>query len=65
VVGHALDLVVRVEGRCYPRRANNIGASDLAGKAQDVECKDPVRDGNREVGSSYRKKRRGGAIHAV
>lgn len=35
VVGRVLALVVEEEARCYPEGANNFGANDLAGKAQD------------------------------
>jgi hypothetical protein len=54
-----------IEARFYPGRVNSIGASDLAGKAQDVKCKGPIQDGNREAGDSYKKKKRGSAICAV
>jgi hypothetical protein len=35
-------MVVGVEARYYLGRANNIGANNLAGKAKDVEYKDPL-----------------------
>jgi hypothetical protein len=66
MTGRVLGLIVEEGARCYPKRANNFGTSDLAGKAQDVECEGPLRDGNRGAGSSYMEKRRGGGtIRAV
>jgi hypothetical protein len=60
VVGRVSGPVVGEKARCYLEGTNNCGTSDLAGKAQNVECHGPLRDGWREAGNSYRKRRRGG-----
>jgi hypothetical protein len=63
--GRVLDLVVTEKGRCYPERANKFGTSDLAGKAQYVECAGSLRDGGRETGGTCQERRgEGGTKHS-
>jgi hypothetical protein len=40
VVGRVLGLVAGGEARCYPKRANNFGTSNLVGKTQDANARD-------------------------